>query len=46
MFVGACKGVTERENMSPEFIRDNLERIMSTEGFHIPTSAMDEINQR
>ncbi len=46
VFVGACKGVTERENMSPEFIRDNLERIMSTEGFHIPTSAMDEINQR
>jgi len=46
VFVGACKGANNREQMSPEFIRDNLAQIMSTDGFHIPAGAMDEISQR
>jgi NAD(P)-dependent dehydrogenase (short-subunit alcohol dehydrogenase family) len=45
VFVGLAKGWVKGPGETPtiEDVRDNLEQIMDTEGFTIPTSAQDEL---
>lgn len=45
VFVGLAKGWVKGAGETPtiEEVRDNLEQIMDTEGFTIPTSAQDEL---
>ncbi|MBV1906133.1 MAG: SDR family oxidoreductase [Pseudomonadales bacterium] len=40
VFVGETKGITDRDSMSLEFIRDNIEKIRDEEGYKVPKSAM------
>ncbi|MBV1877139.1 MAG: SDR family oxidoreductase [Pseudomonadales bacterium] len=40
VFVAETKGITDRDNMSPEFIQEHIEQIRNEEGYKVPKSAM------
>jgi NAD(P)-dependent dehydrogenase (short-subunit alcohol dehydrogenase family) len=43
IFIGACQGIYDPE-LTPEKVRDNLDKIRDTEGYIIPTNAMAEMS--
>ena len=43
IFIGACQGIYDPE-LTPEKVRDNLDKIRDAEGFIIPTNAMGEMS--